>query len=62
MKVSVLDASDRDADPLTVSYMANIAGVGLDARVCEIVNRKKEQGMSVLCFIVSDIACLCVHR
>lgn len=27
-----------------VSYMANIAGVGLDARVCEIVNRQKEQG------------------
>ena len=24
--------------------MANIGGVGLDARVCEIVNRKKEQG------------------
>lgn len=28
----------------TVSYMANIGGIGLDARVCEIVNRKKEQG------------------
>lgn len=27
-----------------VSYMANIAGIGLDARVCEIVNKKKEQG------------------
>ena len=27
-----------------VSYMANVGGVGLDARVCEIVNRKKEQG------------------
>lgn len=24
--------------------MANVGGVGLDARVCEIVNRKKEQG------------------
>ena len=28
----------------SVSYMANIGGIGLDARVCEIVNRKKEQG------------------
>lgn len=28
-----------------VSYMMNVAGVGLDARVCEIVNRKKEQGL-----------------
>lgn len=28
----------------TVSYMMNVAGVGLDARVCEIVNMKKKQG------------------
>ena len=28
-----------------VSYMANIGGIGLDARVCEIVNKKKEQGL-----------------
>lgn len=35
VKVSVAD---------TISYMANIGGIGLDARVCEIVNRKKEQG------------------
>lgn len=28
----------------SVSYMVNVGGVGLDARVCEIVNRKKEQG------------------
>ena len=27
-----------------VSYMANIGGIGLDARVAEIVNKKKEQG------------------
>ena len=27
-----------------VSYMANVGGVGLDARVCEIVNRLKVQG------------------
>ena len=28
----------------SVAFMANVAGVGLDARVCEIVNRQKEQG------------------
>ena len=28
----------------SVSYMVNVGGVGLDARVCEIVNRKKERG------------------
>lgn len=47
VKVSVLDRNGADyssKDVLSVSYMANIAGVGLDARVCEIVNREKEQG------------------
>ena len=43
-KVSMLDASDLNAEPLSVSYMSNVGGVGLDARVCEIVNRKKERG------------------
>ena len=44
VKVSILDISDPNAEPLSVSYMSNIGGVGLDARVCEIVNRKKERG------------------
>ena len=50
VKVTVMDPSGPDAaswmaaEPLGISYMANIGGVGLDARVCEIVNRKKEQG------------------
>ena len=43
-KVSMLDASDLNAETLSVSYMSNVGGVGLDARVCEIVNRKKERG------------------
>lgn len=38
--VSVLENDEVQ----NVSYMANIGGIGLDARVCEIVNRKKEQG------------------
>lgn len=45
VKVSILDrVSLPEEKPLSVSYMANIGGVGLDARVCETVNRKKEQG------------------
>ena len=50
VKVTVMDPSGPDAaswmaaEPLGISYMVNIGGVGLDARVCEIVNRKKEQG------------------
>ena len=42
VKVSILDVADLETDPVSVSYMANVAGVGLDARVCEIVNRKKD--------------------
>ena len=44
VKVSNLDPSDVSGEPLSVSYMTNVGGVGLDARVCEIVNKKKEQG------------------
>lgn len=38
------DVVKVEAEPSAVSYMVNVGGVGLDARVCEIVNRKKEQG------------------
>ena len=62
VKVSVLDAADLDAEPLTVSYMANIAGVGLDARVCEIVNRKKEQGKRGKKLYVSALLYCIRHR
>lgn len=41
VKASVLD---HDGNEVRSRYMANIGGIGLDARVCEIVNRKKEQG------------------
>ena len=62
VKVSLLDAADLDAAPLVDSYMANIAGVGLDARVCEIVNRKKEQGKRGKKLYVSALLyCIC-HR
>lgn len=45
VRVSVLevgnDGSDRE---ISRSYMANIGGIGIDARVCEMVNAKKQQG------------------
>ena len=44
VRVEILDPSSSDSVPLSTSYMANVGGIGLDARVCEIVNRKKEQG------------------
>lgn len=46
----------------TVSYMANVGGVGLDARVCEIVNRKKEQGRRGKKLYVSALFYCIRHR
>ena len=42
VRVCVLD--DKQA-PLSVSYMVNVGGIGIDARVCEMVNAKKSRGM-----------------
>ena len=58
VKVSLPD------DDSTVSdiYMANIAGVGLDARVAEIVNRKKERGKRGKMLYVSALLYCIKHR
>ena len=62
VKVSTLDSSDLTAEPLSVSYMSNIGGVGLDARVCEIVNRKKERGKRGKKLYVSALLYCIRHR
>lgn len=62
VKVSTLDSSDLTAEPLSVSYMSNIGGVGLDARVCEIVNRKKERGKRGKKLYVSALLYCIGHR
>lgn len=60
VRVSVLDnAQDAEA---SVSYMVNVGGVGLDARVCEIVNRKKEQGKRGRHLYVSALLYCIRHR
>lgn len=41
VRVSLLDADERE---MSRSYMANIGGIGIDARVCERVNALKKQG------------------
>lgn len=46
----------------SVSYMANVGGIGLDARVCEIVNRKKEQGRRGKHLYVSALLYCIRHR
>ena len=59
VKVSILnDAGESIKD----SYMANIGGIGLDARVCEIVNKKKEQGRRGRFLYVSALAYCIRHR
>ena len=62
VKVSVLDSSDLSAEPIAVSYMNNVGGVGLDARVCEIVNRKKERGKRGKKLYVSALLYCIRHR
>ena len=62
VRVEVLDPSCPESDPLSVSYMANVGGVGLDARVCEIVNRKKEQGYRGKKLYVSALLYCIRHR
>lgn len=45
VRASVLDPSALPEEKeISVSYMVNVGGVGIDARVCEIVNSKKRQG------------------
>ena len=47
VRVSLLDPMALPHErAFSVSYMANVGGVGLDARVCELVNAKKKQGKS----------------
>ena len=62
VRVEVLEPYALEANPLNVSYMANIGGVGLDARVCEIVNRKKEQGRRGKQLYVSALLYCIRHR
>lgn len=62
VRVEVLDPAAMESDPVSVSYMANVGGIGLDARVCEIVNRKKEQGRRGKKLYVSALLYCITHR
>lgn len=59
VKVSILDDA---GDTKSVSYMANVGGVGIDADVCRIVNVNKKMGMSgKILYVKALIQCL-MHR
>ena len=70
VRVSILDysgpasdlASATSADVLNTSYMVNVGGVGIDARVCEIVNKKKEQGHRGKKLYVQALLYCIMHR
>lgn len=53
VKVTVLE--ERNERPLAVSYAVNVAGVGIDARVCDRVNMMKRQGRSGRKLYVSSL-------
>ncbi len=63
VRVSVLDPNMLPEERiLKVSYMANIGGVGLDARVCEKVNREKKRGKRGKILYVSALLYHIIHR
>jgi YegS/Rv2252/BmrU family lipid kinase len=59
VKASLLNASGAE---VRSRYMVNIAGIGLDARVCEIVNHKKKQGYRGKKLYVSALFYCIKHR
>ena len=63
VKASMLDPVSLPQEKvLKVSYMANIGGVGLDARVCERVNRNKKQGKRGKILYVTALLYNILHR
>ena len=63
VKVSLLDSSALPEQKVKeVSYMANIGGVGLDARVCEMVNAAKKQGKRGKILYLSALIYNIIHR
>ncbi len=59
VKVSLLDEA---GEVKTVSYMANVGGVGIDADVCRIVNVNKKMGMSGRILYVKALLQCLAHR
>ena len=63
VKVTLLDpAALPEEKPAAVSYMANVGGIGLDARVCERVNAAKKQGRRGKVLYVTALLYNIIHR
>ena len=53
---------DDNQNPLSVSYMVTVGGVGIDARVCERVNAQKSRGMRGKILYVTSLLHAIRHR
>lgn len=63
VKVSVLDPSAFPEEKVRkVSYMANVGGVGLDAKVCVMVNDAKNRGKSGKHLYIGALLHNIIHR
>jgi YegS/Rv2252/BmrU family lipid kinase len=59
VRVSVLDDKDN---PLSVTYMVNVGGVGIDARICARVNAQKSRGKRGRILYVTSLIHAIRHR
>ncbi len=63
VKVTLLDQSALPEEKtFRIAYMANVGGVGLDARVCEKVNREKKRGKRGKILYVKALLYHIIHR
>ncbi len=63
VKVTLLDQSALPQEKTyRISFMANVGGVGLDARVCEKVNKEKARGKRGKRLYVSALLYHIIHR
>ncbi len=63
VRVSLLDAAALPSEKvMATSYMANVGGIGLDARVCEMVNMAKQRGKRGKKLYVSALLYNMIHR
>ncbi len=63
VKVTVLDCTSLPEEKTyRIAYMANVGGVGLDARVCDKVNREKMRGKRGKRLYVSALLYHIIHR
>ncbi len=63
VKATILDSAALPQEKTyRISFMANVGGVGLDARVCEKVNKEKKRGKRGKCLYVKALLYHLIHR